>query len=379
MLNMNVLDFINAHDNWEELLTQPPYCITVKRDGQYILFKYNQLNSDFSESIVRECRGSIFYQNQDGKYECICRAFDKFGNYSEPYVSDIDWTSVCVQEKVDGSLIKLWCHNGGWHISTNGLVNAFSAEINDLEFSFGDLFYEAIGGEDRFKQFCRILDPNYTYMFELVSPKSRLTIFYPETKLYYLGQRDMHTMKEIHRHCCVMEQEYGILFPRVYSLSTLDDCLKYVQSMSRDEEGFVVVDKDFNRMKIKSPEYLMAFHLNNNGAVTVKRIINMIKNNVIDDFLAYCPYYKDDVQKVVNVLNTVTHIMQNNWNTITKSGVPTDRKEFAALATRYRNSDYLFAKYDDPKLNVMDWLMSCFTRKIIRIIKQHERAINHGY
>ena len=62
---MEVLDFMNTHDNWETILTQPPYCITVKRDGDYILLKYNQYGSDFSLQIVRECRGSIFYKNEN--------------------------------------------------------------------------------------------------------------------------------------------------------------------------------------------------------------------------------------------------------------------------------------------------------------------------
>ena len=77
---MQVLDLMNTHDNWEEILTQSPYNISIRRDGDYILLKYNQLSSDFSLPIVRECRGSIFYKNEDGKYECVCRAFDKFGN-----------------------------------------------------------------------------------------------------------------------------------------------------------------------------------------------------------------------------------------------------------------------------------------------------------
>ena len=87
---MEVLDFMNSHNDWEEVLTQPPYYIKVKRDGLYILLKYNQLSSDFSLPIVRECRGVIFYDNENGTYKCVCRAFDKFGNYGESYLNDIN-------------------------------------------------------------------------------------------------------------------------------------------------------------------------------------------------------------------------------------------------------------------------------------------------
>ena len=77
---MEILDFMNTHDNWEEIITQPPYCITVNRDGNYILLKYSRLDPDFSLPMVRECRGSIFYKNENGMYQCVCYPFSKFGN-----------------------------------------------------------------------------------------------------------------------------------------------------------------------------------------------------------------------------------------------------------------------------------------------------------
>lgn len=187
---MEVLDFMNLHDNWEEILTQPPYNIKVSRDNGYILLKYNQLSSDFTIPIVRECRGSIFWQHENRNYMCVCRAFDKFGNYGESYVPDIDWEHVTVEEKVDVSLIKVWYHNSAWHVSTNGTINAYRCDVNDLDVTFGSLFDEALCCDD-IDEFFATLDMYSTYMFELVSPKSRVTISYPETKLYYLGQRRM--------------------------------------------------------------------------------------------------------------------------------------------------------------------------------------------
>ena len=76
---MKVLDLMNNNLDWEEILSNPPYSITIKRDGGYILLKYNQFLSDFSNPVVRECRGSIFSLRDDGLYECVCHAFDKFG------------------------------------------------------------------------------------------------------------------------------------------------------------------------------------------------------------------------------------------------------------------------------------------------------------
>lgn len=83
---MKLLEFINEHDNWKELLQQSPYNLIVKEKDDYTLLKYNQLESDFSNEIVRECRGIIL--NKDNKI--VCYPFHKFFNYGEQYADFID-------------------------------------------------------------------------------------------------------------------------------------------------------------------------------------------------------------------------------------------------------------------------------------------------
>ena len=366
---MEVLDLMNTHDNWEEMLTQPPYSIMVRRDEDYILLRYNQLSSDFSLPIVRECRGSIFYRNEDGKYECVCRAFDKFGNYGESYTPEIDWNSAVVEEKADGSLLKLFHHNGNWHVATNGTIDAYKAEISDTGLTFGELFDEAIRNmtvQDFFKH----LDKNMTYMFELVSPKSRVTISYPETRLYYLGCRDITTMRECKPYYPVMH-EAGIIYPKIYPLNTLEGCLAYVKSMTKDEEGFVVKDRYFNRIKIKSPEYLNAFHMNNNGVITTKRIVGMIKANTIDDFMAYCPEYKEQVREVFDRIFNVAKTLEDVWQ-LCKGAEGANREVFSCVIRKLPYRDFLWKKYDNPTLTGLDYVMNQREKKIKEMIEEIE-------
>lgn len=365
---MKVLDFMNTHKNWEELLTQPPYNIKVKRDGDYVLLKYNQLNSDFNNEIVRECRGSIFFQNPDGAYICVCRAFDKFGNYGEAYVNDIDWNNAVVEEKIDGSLMKLWNHNGQWHLSTNGTIDAYSAKVGDTDKTFGDLFDEALIGIEGDIPFEYWLHPDNTYMFELVSPESRVTIPYPETKIYYLGQRNITTMRESKVEAEWMKN-FGIACPKTYHLNSLNDCLEYVKTMTKDEEGFVIRDNNFNRMKLKSPEYLFAFHMHNNGAITTRRIIDMIKEENIDDFLAYCPEYKDKVVSVIKSISKIANHMELVWNNIGKTLATQNKKNYAELIKDLPYKDYLFKMYDKHDLTAIDYIMFQRTDKIKEMIE----------
>ena len=56
---IKIINFIREHDNWEELLSSPPYSLSIKRKDTRILFKYSQIDSDFSLEIDREARGLI--------------------------------------------------------------------------------------------------------------------------------------------------------------------------------------------------------------------------------------------------------------------------------------------------------------------------------
>lgn len=144
--------FIKDHEDWEELLTKAPYFIKISRDGDYIIFKYDQLaNSEvehyFKNPIVRECRGLIL----DTDYKAVCVPFFKFMNAEEPDsdLNAIDWASASVQQKIDGSLIKLFFDRGKWHIATNGTIDAFKADlpsdVNAKHKNYGELFLDEIG------------------------------------------------------------------------------------------------------------------------------------------------------------------------------------------------------------------------------------------
>ena len=61
---LKTIEFIKEHQsNWKELLTKKPYCLTIKEDDNYALLKYSQIESDFNEIIVKECRGLIIDKN----------------------------------------------------------------------------------------------------------------------------------------------------------------------------------------------------------------------------------------------------------------------------------------------------------------------------
>lgn len=325
--------FILTHSDWKDLLSKDPYNLTIKEDGNYLLFKYNQLGSNFNDPLVREARGIIYRKDT---LECVCHPFNKFGNYGESYCPAIDWNSAEVQQKIDGSLMKVWFDDNKWHVSTNGTIDAFKANLNDLSINktYGDIFLNALATANlTFKDFIAHLTENFVYLFELVSPITKVVIPYNSTELYYLGCRDRSTDKEIR------PSEYNPFLglfktPIIYSLRTLSDVEEAAKALPWDEEGYVVCDKDYNRVKIKSPEYIKAHHSGLNGNITKERLLDLILENEQTELLIYYPEYSRKIDDLKNKMNNFKHYINILVDTINPDSY-SDRKAFAEKVKEY--------------------------------------------
>ena len=112
--------------------------------------------------------------------------------------------------------------------------------------------------------------------------------------------------------------------------------------------------------------------MNNNGAITTKRIINMIKNEQIDDFLAYCPKYTEQVNKVLGSIRLLAAEMELSYSSTYQEAVHRlyGRKELAQSISKDKYRDFIFEKLDHPKLTAMEYIMGMPTKKIKRRIKE---------
>lgn len=347
MYKIELRDFILSHDNWEELLTADPYYLKISRDDGYILFKYNQVFSDFNIPLVREARGIIF---RESDWECVCHPFNKFGNYGESYCPEINWETASVQEKVDGSLIKFWYDNG-WHISTNGTIDAFKANLNDVKYqNFGQLVIDAIYNAflDEHK-FFNMLNPNFTYMFELVSPYNRVVIPYEDTKLYFLGVRSMYS-SGIEYDPKEWDVAYYFTIPKRYSLHSLTDVQKAANALPWDQEGYVVCDSQFNRVKIKSPSYVMAHYARNNNTISTERLVQIVLNGEKEEFLIYASDYADELHEVEEIMHKIANNSVESMKMLFGAQYEfANRGEYAREVVKHPiyMKDFLFHCFDD--------------------------------
>lgn len=362
---MELLKLINENKNWIEILQNKPYCLKIKTDGEFYILNYKMIESDFGLEIVQQSRGCIVAKDESG-WHYVCRPFDKFFNYGESYAASIDWESAIVEEKIDGSIMKLWFYKDQWHLSTNGTINAFMAPVGDSNLSFGDIFNRALGMD--FEDYAKKanLNPLETYIFELTSPESKVVISY-EDNIYFLGARNnYYGYYKYYRNL-----PGNIKYPKEFTLDSLDSVIRVSLAMSKEEEGMVVRDSEGRRIKVKSPAYLEVSHLFKNGALTTKTILKMIKDASLDDYLAYFP---EDKGKVCEVLNSIVKYKEtlekeySYFSTVLNNLKLTDRFKIYQVASAFNNTSFLMKKYYNQDLSVTDYIDNMPVKKLCEVL-----------
>lgn len=348
--------FCLQNPDWEKKLSSPPYSISIKKAGDLILFKYSQIESDFKLNIVCESRGTVL---KDKTFEVMRYAFYKFFNQQESLAAKLDPDSIRILEKVDGSLISIFWYDNRWVVSTSGTIDAFTA-FTDSGYCFGELFHRAAENtknekfiKDIFNNTCDFLNPTYCYSFELISQYNRVVVPYKGIEIRHLSTRDMVTLKEI-------ELDIGVKKPTTYSINTIEGALKVASELPWDEEGYVAVDKYYNRVKIKSPQYVAAHHLANNGAVNEKSLLTIVRKNEKSEFLTMFPEYTEMYNSVESAYNkfkaTIKDLYEAYQITYEETDRTINRRKFADWAMKTSRPDFLFALLDGKVKDHNDYI-----------------------
>lgn len=376
---LKVQEFIRENSDWECLLSSEPFNLSISHDEVFgrklVLFKYDQTNADFSLDIVKECRGLILDAET---FEVVCFPFTKFFNYGEPHAADIDWSSAYVEQKVDGSIMKVVNLDGNFLISTNGVIDARKCHLpesvgSNCPFnSFGELFMEGmkfygLGKED----FPRLFKPGFTYMFELTSPYNQVVVQWQETKVWFLGVRDNLTFQETFYG----DHELSKVFdtPKVYPITSIDQCVAAASELPEDEEGYVVCDKDFNRIKVKSPRYVQLHYMANNQNWSGRRVLEILLAGEVSEYIAYFPKFKAAfdfvkgkydayVSSLEITKDEIDMLFHMEHSGMTKKDfakwvfASESRKPYSGFAFAYFDCKYGCVKKEHPILSVKDYI-----------------------
>lgn len=353
-----VQEYLQNGGTVEELATK--YSIKANRHSKYpnlVLLKYNQIESPFAEPLVQHCRGLILDEN-DG-WRVVSWPFNKFFNHGEGHAAPIDWDTAKVFEKLDGSLMTLYWYDGKWHVASSGTADA-GGEVNGLNITFKDLFWKVWNESGYLEPWEDSMD--YNFMFEMCTPYNRVVVPHKENSLHLIGVRNRVTGEEKPVEAFAHK---GWKIVRSFPLNSLDgilDSLKVIDGVK--QEGYVVVDKAFNRQKIKSPQYVAIHHLKD--GFSIRRILEIIRSGEKSEFLTYFPEwtglfeeirkkFEDFVAKLEAVYEANKHIEI--------------QKDFALAVKDYPCSGALFALRGGKTPSIRHFLADMNIRSLMDYLK----------
>lgn len=329
-----LLNYNDRHQALEELENQ--YHINIgEYENDCIVLNYNQIESPRFDSLVDDCRGLIL--SWDFK-KIYCHPFTRFYNFGEggEKTTNFPINESIAFSKEDGTLLSIWFHpiKNIWVASTRKM--AYAEGITSFNISFYDIVCEALGVKninDCFKNIQESAKEN-TWIFELTSRMNRVVKHYEETSLFLLGVRSNHT----HEYFNILDvneylKEANINFklPKVYKFNSFDEIMNSMKELEELDEGYVCYhEKSGQRVKIKSPLYVYFHKINNNGALTLKRALEIILTNEEFEFLTYFPEYSDIFDNIKNKIN----IVKNNINLLWENNKHIENQKDFALSIK---------------------------------------------
>lgn len=270
------------------------------KDGLVIL-NYDQIESPKHHDIADECRGLVI----DIHGNLVARAFKRFYNLEEKVHSDFVWEDSVAAEKVDGSLIIIYHYNGEWRINTRGSFG--DGLINGSSYTWSSLVRSIIDVEK--------LHPRYTYIAELCSPYNKIVLNYSKPVVYLLSVFEGEDEVAVDEYLKIA-QRYGFEIPQLYTFPSAQSVVDYIKENAVDGswEGFVIRDKNNNRIKVKNPLYVSLHHLKGNGNIFLpKNIIPFIMNGEVAEVLSYFPELQSEVDKCVKIINDAKAQLDSFW------------------------------------------------------------------
>ena len=345
-------------------------------DGR-VLFKYNQINSPMSESICKEARGIILDKNNNWKI--ISWPFYKFFNYGEGHAAKIDLASSSILEKVDGTNITLYYWKDKWRTQTLGMMDAEGCVNNSFPpTTFHELFFKTLGVS--LDTLAKYLDPNFTYTFELATPYNRIVTRYEKDRIVLLSMRDLGNQEKFDTKNSITHGELSyqkisqehqnfkhlpveIVTRYSVAVSSLEDVARLASELPQMAEGYVVVDKDFNRVKVKNPSYLALLHLKDSSSSSVRALVQLVLKNEGSEFLAYFPEFTEQYNCIAESLNDLKTKLKTVYEAnkhfevqkdfalaIQATGVPFLSILFCVRSGRYSSIDEGFTDLDPKRV-----------------------------
>lgn len=334
---------------------QDKYNFFIRRHSKYpnlFSVKYGR-EPDWSQIVVRQARGIIFDENDN--FKIIAYPYDKFFNFYQTEAALINWSEAKVSKKEDGTMICLYNYNDEWMVSTPGSPDAAGSSYVTTNKSFSEVFF------DTWKElgYKMPVSKNFCYMFELMTPYNIVVVPHKTKSIVFHGMRDLRTLQEADPVSAPQKWQK----PKYYDYSSLIEVIEAAKKLDPSkQEGFVVCDKSFKRIKVKSPKYMEIA----SRSKSPKQFVRLILDDDTE-FFADTPHLDKEFKEYLNTYNSLCKRLDAQYKNLpeTKS-----IKEFASVVKDLDLNHVYFALKRGAANNADEHLRSLLPSVLLKIIKK---------
>ena len=332
--------------------TEAFYEQTYVIDGQNVsIFNYRfATHNDFVEHNAFELRGLTFVNGV--KYIALHKFFNLGQIPTTQYFILKDKEIKSIRVKEDGSMITF--------INVNGKI------VPKTKMSFDNDQTAMVNAwlENRpiiKKDIHSLVENGYTPVFELVSPRNRIVLNYPETKLILLQLRDADGKYLDLSEDSKFSELYEIA--RYEPLTTLDDLIERAKT-EENIEGWVVEFTDGTFIKIKTEWYFGLHGFLTTDLTREDFILQRILDETIDDLIGQLEK-NDPRREYIDNIQTALDKFLNEKIAYVSNILKNFEGERKDLAIKYRQ-DELFSVIMKAYVsgNVQDSIVDRYKREV---------------
>jgi hypothetical protein len=285
-----------------------------------------------------------------------------------------------VLEKLDGSCIQVYwdCDKQEWFAGTTGTAEGEGEVNNKMGTTFNQLFWSVVSEKYDFKK--ENLNKLFCYVFELTTPYNIVVKPHGESAATLLMARNLVTLEEVPFEALTgIADSLGVPRVKSYDLNAknVGALLRTFENMVWHDEGYVVVDANFNRVKIKNPAYVAVHHLK--GKTAEHNIMTIVKTNEIEEFAATFIDRKKEVfelkSKYDSLIELLEKIKLELVEFLPKNITPKENKRYAEavfnICDKYRVKGFsgLFFMLKDGKVvSISDYIINYDDKKLYNFL-----------
>jgi hypothetical protein len=289
--------------------------LDVKENERYMMLYRRWNNKD--NSVFQYCDGLILDKETQ---QVVCCGLNKMAEVSgynkpraieqlkqHPFFNNVKFNDLMQYSLHDGTLIRLFYHDGEWCKSTNRTIDAYQASWDQIE-SFGNLFDEvACSMNFSYDK----LNKDYCYMIVVQHPNNRIVQPVEQASLIHIGTFNIKENLEV-------SDDIGLPKHQSFNFDTLESMVGHLSEQDWTFPGFLLINSRNERLRIENPKYVAVKQLK--GMVKKEtqkwrvcdgvnplmvRLVYLMRDHKDSEYIRYFPEHAHLVHQLHDDLNTL--------------------------------------------------------------------------